>query len=82
VPWFSAFGSDFNYDLQVSMDAARPQPEYNYRREPELLEPAPDRSVELAGVSCFLRAGDDVFHTYSTYARGMDQLGAPTRSST
>jgi predicted dithiol-disulfide oxidoreductase (DUF899 family) len=75
VPWFSAFGSDFNYDLRVSMDAARPQQEYNYRRELELLESARDRSVELAGISCFLRAGEEVFHTYSTYARGMDQLG-------
>jgi predicted dithiol-disulfide oxidoreductase (DUF899 family) len=79
VPWFSAYGSDFNYDLQVSMDAARPQREYNYRRELELVEPAPDRSVELAGVSCFLRVGEDVFHTYSTYARGMDQLGGTYR---
>ena len=29
-----------------------------------------------AGVSCFLRDGDRVFHTYSTFARGTDQLGS------
>jgi predicted dithiol-disulfide oxidoreductase (DUF899 family) len=29
---------------------------------------------ELPGVSCFLRDGDDVFHTYSTYARGTEYL--------
>jgi predicted dithiol-disulfide oxidoreductase (DUF899 family) len=32
--------------------------------------------AEVPGVSCFLRAGDSVFHTYSTYARGTDQLGS------
>jgi predicted dithiol-disulfide oxidoreductase (DUF899 family) len=74
VPWFSAFGSDFNYDLQVSLDAQRPQLEYNFRVEPELLPEAGERSTELAGISCFLRTGDEVFHTYSTYARGMDYL--------
>jgi len=26
-------------------------------------------------MSVFLRAGADVFHTYSTYARGTDSLG-------
>ncbi|HEX5407693.1 MAG TPA: DUF899 domain-containing protein [Pseudonocardiaceae bacterium] len=32
--------------------------------------------AEQPGVSCFLRDGDRVFHTYSTYARGTDQLGS------
>jgi predicted dithiol-disulfide oxidoreductase (DUF899 family) len=31
-----------------------------------------ERSTELPGYSCFLREGDDVFHTYSTYERGAD----------
>ena len=29
---------------------------------------------ELPGLSVFLREGDDVFHTYSTYSRGLDIL--------
>jgi predicted dithiol-disulfide oxidoreductase (DUF899 family) len=29
----------------------------------------------MPGFSCFLRAGDVVFHTYSNYARGGDALG-------
>jgi predicted dithiol-disulfide oxidoreductase (DUF899 family) len=33
-----------------------------------------ERSTEISGISCFLRDGDTVFHTYSTYARGTDQL--------
>ncbi len=32
-------------------------------------------STEVPGVSCFLRDGDRIFHTYSTYARGTDQVG-------
>lgn len=31
--------------------------------------------MELPGISCFLRVDDRVFHTYSTFARGAEQLG-------
>ncbi|WP_309062858.1 DUF899 domain-containing protein [Streptomyces sp.] len=34
--------------------------------------------VERPGLSCFLRDGDRVFHTYSTYGRGLDGLGSTT----
>ena len=71
VPWYSAAGSDFNYDFGVTVDAEHP--EYNYRPEPDV---AKDGPAELPGVSCFLRDGGDIFHTYSTYARGSDQLGS------
>jgi hypothetical protein len=42
--------------------------------ELDLLPQDGERSRELAGISCFLQAGEEVFHTYSTYARGMDHL--------
>ena len=74
VPWYSSHGSDFNYDFQATMDATRPQLVYNYRDEPDMLED--DDSTEVPGVSCFLRDGDQVFHTYSTWARGTDSLGS------
>ncbi|MET9506279.1 DUF899 domain-containing protein [Streptomyces sp. NPDC006622] len=32
--------------------------------------------VERSGLSCFLRDGDRVFHTYSTHGRGLDGLGS------
>jgi predicted dithiol-disulfide oxidoreductase (DUF899 family) len=32
--------------------------------------------MELPGISCFLRAGDSVFHTNSTYARGTEFVAA------
>jgi predicted dithiol-disulfide oxidoreductase (DUF899 family) len=68
VPWYSSYGSDFNYDFQVSLDESVPQLQYNYRAEPGLL--GGDRSSEMPGTSCFLREGGEIFHTYSTYGRG------------
>jgi predicted dithiol-disulfide oxidoreductase (DUF899 family) len=75
VPWYSSHGSDFNYDFQATVDKSVPQVDYNFRSVLEMIadDEAPE---ELPGVSCFLRAGDDVFHTYSTYARGTDILGS------
>jgi|HubBroStandDraft_2_1064218.scaffolds.fasta_scaffold363723_1 predicted dithiol-disulfide oxidoreductase (DUF899 family) len=70
VPWYSSYGSDFNYDFEVSLDEAAGQLQFNYRPEPGLI--SGDRSCEMSGASCFLREGDDVFHTYSAYARGLD----------
>jgi predicted dithiol-disulfide oxidoreductase (DUF899 family) len=69
-PWYSSFGSEFNYDYQVTLDADRGLVDYNYRSVPQAV--SGERSTELPGYSCFLREGDDVFHTYSTYERGAD----------
>jgi predicted dithiol-disulfide oxidoreductase (DUF899 family) len=66
--WYSSFGSDFNYDFGVTLDSSVAPPVYNYRSEPEL-------EGEQPGQSCFLRDGDDVFHTYSSYARGAEMTG-------
>ena len=75
-PWYSSFGSRFNYDYGVSFDAAVEEPVYNYRSAAEwqaLGMPAPEG--ELHGTSVFLRDGERVFHTYSTYGRGTEQVG-------
>ncbi|MEV6755497.1 DUF899 domain-containing protein [Streptomyces sp. NPDC051214] len=37
---------------------------------------AGEESHEQPGLSCFLRDGDRVFHTYSTYARGTDWIAS------
>jgi predicted dithiol-disulfide oxidoreductase (DUF899 family) len=66
-PWYSSYGSDFNYDFQVTLDPSVAPPEYNYR--------AVDASGEQPGQSCFLRDGERVFHTYSSYARGAEMTG-------
>jgi predicted dithiol-disulfide oxidoreductase (DUF899 family) len=68
VPWYSSFTSEFNYDFQVSMDPARGATTYNYRDDNS------DYVGEVPGISVFLRDGDRVFHTYSSYARGGDIL--------
>jgi predicted dithiol-disulfide oxidoreductase (DUF899 family) len=75
-PWYSSYGSDFNYDFHVTLDEAVAPVEYNYRGPAEL--EAAGYGVptgELHGTSVFLRDGDRVFHTYSTYARGTEQVG-------
>jgi predicted dithiol-disulfide oxidoreductase (DUF899 family) len=73
VPWYSSYGSDFNYDFQVTLDKSVPQLEYNFRSRPDILE-GDETSEELPGFSCLLRNGEEMFHTYSTYARGADHL--------
>ncbi|WP_370944260.1 DUF899 domain-containing protein [Amycolatopsis sp. cg5] len=67
VPWFSSHDSDFNYDFHVTLDESVKPVEYNYKRSPEI-------SGDRSGLSVFLRDGSEIFHTYSTYARGTDLL--------
>ena len=76
LPWFSSFGSAFNYDFHVTLDETVAPVEYNYRDRAELerLGLTGLTSGELPGVSTFLRDGGRIFHTYSTYGRGTDLL--------
>ena len=67
--WYSSHGSDFNYDFGATLDPSVAPPEYNFRPAGDL---APG---EYPGTSVFLHDGDDVFHTYSSYARGAEQTG-------
>ncbi|HJP78107.1 MAG TPA: DUF899 domain-containing protein [Pseudonocardiaceae bacterium] len=77
--FYSSFGSSFNYDFHVSLDESVAPVMYNYRDAEGLkaagMAWATEGPVEQPGVSCFLRDGDDVFHTYSTYGRGTEQVG-------
>jgi predicted dithiol-disulfide oxidoreductase (DUF899 family) len=72
-PWASSYGSDFNYDYHVSFtpeDLAKDKVTYNFTEID-----APQANDELPGLSAF--AKDDagtVFHTYSSYARGPEEL--------
>jgi predicted dithiol-disulfide oxidoreductase (DUF899 family) len=72
VPWYSSQGSDFNYDFQATLDKAKGQVYYNYRDLSDKMED--DESEEVPGLSCFLRDGDEIFHTNSVYARGSEAL--------
>jgi predicted dithiol-disulfide oxidoreductase (DUF899 family) len=72
-PWVSAFGSDFNYDFHVSFtaeDLSRETVPYNYTEVPRA-----QAHDELPGLSAFYRDSEgQVFHTYSSYARGGEEL--------
>ena len=75
-PWYSSLGSRFNYDFHVTLDEAVTPVEYNYRSKAELKAAGfPLMTGDLHGTSVFLRDGDRVFHTYSTYGRGTEQVG-------
>jgi predicted dithiol-disulfide oxidoreductase (DUF899 family) len=76
VPWYSSFGGDFNYDFHVTLDETVAPIEYNYRDKAELerLNGPNVMQGESHGLSVFFRLGDDVFHTYSTYGRGVESL--------
>ncbi len=78
-PWYSSFGSDFNYDFNVTIDASVAPVMWNYRTLDELEQVdmgwLGEGSSEQPGYSMFLRDGDTVFHTYSVYARGTEMLG-------
>ena len=69
--WVSSHGTDFNYDFGVSFppaEVAKGELNYNYGTWPYAHD-------ELPGISVFYR--DDagvVFHTYSTYARGVEVM--------
>ncbi len=68
--WLSSYGSDFNYDFHVTLDEAAGSVEYNYQHAAALAQ----ATRELPGLSVFLHDGDSIFHTYSTYQRGLDLL--------
>ena len=80
-PWYSSFRSDFNYDFHVTIDENRTPAEYNYRSKEEHEKAGTgyyfegEQPIEEPGTSLFLRDGDDVFHTYSTFGRGAEMFG-------
>lgn len=76
LPWVSSYGSDFNYDFHVTLDENVAPVEYNYRDKAQMVARNGPNVVEGEehGLSVFFRAGGDVFHTYSAYARGTESL--------
>lgn len=77
MPWYSSYGSDFNYDFHVTQDESIAPVEYNYRDQATLehLGQSYHTEGEQPGISCFLRKDDEVYHTYSTYGRGGETVG-------
>jgi predicted dithiol-disulfide oxidoreductase (DUF899 family) len=69
--WVSSFGSDFNLVFHVSFtkdETAQGKVNYNYTMQEFPSEEAP-------GISVFYKdTGGSVFHTYSSYGRGVEPL--------
>jgi predicted dithiol-disulfide oxidoreductase (DUF899 family) len=69
--WASSFGSDFNFDYQASFtpsQLAEKRAFYNFTEQDPGIS-------EREGVSIFYKdRKGDIFHTYSTYARGIDMM--------
>jgi predicted dithiol-disulfide oxidoreductase (DUF899 family) len=68
--WVSSHASDFNFDYGVSFtpeQTAAKKPNYNYDTVVLPLEEAP-------GLSVFAKKGGEVYHTYSTYGRGLEPM--------
>jgi predicted dithiol-disulfide oxidoreductase (DUF899 family) len=72
--WVSSFSSDFNYDFHVTLDPEKGDYEYNYASAGDLLAASKIwfPKGEMPGLSVFLSECDSVYHTYSTYQRGLD----------
>jgi predicted dithiol-disulfide oxidoreductase (DUF899 family) len=70
-PWVSSYGTDFNYDFCVSFtpdEIAKGKIDYNFGQWFLTGE-------EWPGISVFNKDGaGDVFHTYSTYGRGVEVM--------
>jgi predicted dithiol-disulfide oxidoreductase (DUF899 family) len=80
VPWYSSYGTDFNYDFGVTIDVSKGSDRYNFRTKAEYEALGSnffeyDQPFEMPGRSCFLQVDGRVFHTYSQYARGLESTG-------
>jgi predicted dithiol-disulfide oxidoreductase (DUF899 family) len=69
--WVSSFANDFNRDYHVSFtkeEIASGKVNYNYEQTEFSSEEAPGASV------FYKNSNGEIFHTYSTYGRGLDIL--------
>lgn len=74
--WVSSYGSDFNYDFHVTLDVKKGSTEYNFEDRAKHLEKGEDYFTEgeAHGFSVFFKRGEEIYHTYSCYARGCERL--------
>ena len=88
-PWASSYGSDFNYDFQVSFTEEQLQSgvvEHNFRAMDTRSQLGDQQTLavygtdvattmrEAPGMSAFALEDGVVYHTYSAYIRGLDGL--------
>ena len=86
-PWLSSFGSDFNFDFHATLDDTVAPVMLHFKTKDDLEktgtpwskgDPKPWsvtlNGTEMPGLSVFLRVGDEVFLTYNTFGRGIEQF--------
>lgn len=77
MPWYSSFGSDFNYHFHATNDEAVAPVLSNWEGKDGLLEKGKKffTEGEQSGMSVFIKGPQNaVYHTYSAYERGLDRL--------
>lgn len=75
-PWVSSLGNDFNFDFDVSFETERDSNQPVYYNYKDTMFPA----SEAPGVSVFYKDGTgEIYHTYSVYARGLEDLNGTYR---
>ncbi len=77
-PWYSSYGSDFNYDFHATVDERVAPVQIFFRTEAEMAEAGQPWSMSLRGdwpgISAFLQVDGIVYHTYSTFGRGVEDF--------
>lgn len=71
-PFYSSNKSDFNYDFQATVKENRNN-EYNYQNT-DAIHWLDEFEGDLPAKSTFIKDNDTVYHAYSAYTRGLDQL--------
>jgi predicted dithiol-disulfide oxidoreductase (DUF899 family) len=68
-PWVSSLGNDFRHDFGAAFteEEQRNGADYNFKHQDQV-EP------QREGMSVFVKDDGVIHHTYSTYARGVEQL--------
>lgn len=75
VPWYSSFGSDFNYDFHATNDEAIAPMMANWESAGSLRARRKGNYItgEQSALSVFLAGPEGaVYHTYSAFSRGLD----------
>lgn len=73
-PWYSCIGTDFNLDFHALQDESVRPINYNYEDKESLAKKGKTDHLkgDLSALSVFYRRGDEIYHSYSTYARGLE----------
>ncbi|KAI5459315.1 hypothetical protein BGZ63DRAFT_390699 [Mariannaea sp. PMI_226] len=74
-PWYSSGNSDFNYDFHATLDESVCPIELNFRSKEELEKLGKSMYTgDVPGLSVFWMKDGEIYHTYSTFARGGEKL--------